>query len=198
MITWNLNGDIVEFEPEQHYYTVNGEKCISVTQILKHKYPSKYDGVSKTVLNAAAEKGTELHAAIEMYELFGIETNELQEFRDYLFLKNKFKFNVLAVEQPVVIRYKDLVICGQLDQVQELNGKLGIGDIKRTSVLDKNYLAYQLNLYRIGYQQSYGKEIEFLKGLHLRDGKRKYIDLPINEDMALELLEEYRKGKEND
>ena len=76
--------------------------------------------------------------------------------------------------------------------------KVGIADIKRTSVFDKEYVTYQTNLYRIGYQQCYGTKIEFLKGLHLREDTRKYIDLPINEEMSLELVKNYLKErKEN-
>ena len=62
-------------------------------------------------------------------------------------------------------------------------------------MLDKEYLAYQLNLYRIGYQQCYETEIKALKGLHLRENVRKYVDLPINEEMALELVKKYMEGE---
>ena len=59
----------------------------------------------------------------------------------------------------------------------------------------KEYLAYQLNLYRVAHKQSYGIEWEFLKGIHLRDDKRKLVDLPINEKKAYELLEVFKKEK---
>ena len=75
--------------------------------------------------------------------------------------------------------------------------KVGIGDIKRTSSFDKEYVAYQTNLYRLGYQQSYGVEISFLRGVHLRDDVRKYIELPINEAMALELINKYLEKEKN-
>ena len=71
------------------------------------------------------------------------------------------------------------------------NEDVGIGDIKRTSSFDKEYVAYQTNLYRIGYQQCYGVKISFLRGLHLREDTRKYIKLPINEEMSLKLLKKY-------
>ena len=46
--------------------------------------------------------------------------------------------------------------------------------------------------------QSYGKDIKFLKGLHLREDIRKYVNIPINEKMALELLNEYLGGLDNE
>lgn len=198
MITWNIGNRKLEFDDATHTYFVDGAKCISVTQLLKFKFPSKYDGVSKEVLNKAADKGTELHEAIEVYEEYGLERNDLQEFRNYLFLKNKFNFKVKQVEIPIIIQHGDLTVCGRLDQVQELDEKTGLADIKRTSVLDKEYLAYQLNLYRIGYTQCYGEVISFLKGIHLHNDKRKYIDLPVNTDIAIELLEEYERKLEDE
>ena len=38
------------------------------------------------------------------------------------------------------------------------------------------------------------KEIKFLKGLHLREDVRKYINIPINEKLAQKLVEEYIGG----
>ena len=61
-------------------------------------------------------------------------------------------------------------------------------------------MAYQTNLYRIGYQQCYDIPIRFLRGIHLREDVRKYVPLPINEEMSLQLVKDYleRKEKENE
>ena len=67
----------------------------------------------------------------------------------------------------------------------------GLADIKRTATLDKQYLAYQLNLYRIAYRQCYGIEAKFLRGVHLRENVRKFVEIPINEKMAMELVTQY-------
>lgn len=77
-----------------------------------------------------------------------------------------------------------------------MDGETGIADIKTVSALNKEKIAYQLNLYRIGLMQSYGVDAKFLKIIHLRDGIRKFIDSPINEDMAWEIIEEYYRSKE--
>ena len=98
----------------------------------------------------------------------------------------------------MLFRNGEAVAAGRLDLVLTKDGNIGLGDIKRTSTLDKEYLAYQLNLYRIAYQQCYDTEISFLSGLHLRNDVRKYIDLPINEKLATELLNEYFERKENE
>lgn len=193
---WIIGNDELIFDEPTHTYWCNGEKCISVTQLLKFKFPSKYDGISEAVLQRAAEEGTKLHEAIQMYEDYGIPSPELEEFRNYLFLKNAFKFNVVECEKPIILKYKDLIVCGRLDLVINENDLLMLGDIKRTSALDKEYLAYQLNLYRIAFQQCYNQEIKGLRGIHLRKDKRKYISLPINDQAVYELLDQYIKYKE--
>ena len=113
-------------------------------------------------------------------------------------LKNRFGFECLDNEVPIVLFLDGKpVSAGRVDLIITEGDKVGIADIKRTSVFDKEYVTYQTNLYRIGYQQCYGTKIEFLKGLHLRENTRKYIDLPINEVISLELVKKYlEEGKD--
>ena len=199
MQTVEIKGGVLEYIDETHTYIYNGVVLPSITQILKFKFGGKYDGIPKATLERAAEQGTAVHQAIEDYEQHGIET-ELPELRNYKFLKRAYGFECIANEVPVVL-FKDgeAVACGRLDLVLKEGDAIGLGDIKRTSTLDKNYLAYQLNLYRIAYQQCYGTEIAFLRGIHLRNDTRKYINLPINESLVNEAINEYFKEiKENE
>lgn len=197
METWILNNHVVEYIDETHTYLVDGEILPSVTQILKIKFRNKYENVNPYVLQRASELGSATHKSIEDYCKLGIDDNS-KELRNFKFLQKQFNFEVIDNEVPIILFYNDQpVACGRLDLVlgDEVLG-LMLGDIKRTSVLDKEYLAYQLNLYKIGYEQCYKKEIKALKGLHLREDVRKYVDIPINEEMALDLLKEFlQKGK---
>ena len=197
-----INGHTLEFIENGHIYVCDGLVVPSITQMLKLKFGGKYNGVSKSVLQKASEKGTMVHEAIEKYCKYGYES-DLPELRNFKFLQRAYKFDVLFNEVPVILSVDgEPVSAGRLDLVIEkigedgvLNGERGIADIKRTSTLDKEYIAYQLNLYRIAYQQCYGMKIDFLKGIHLREEKRKYVDIPINEEMAMELVKEYMKGQ---
>ena len=191
MNSWEIAGHVLEYFDDTHEYLVDGVIVPSITQILKIKFGNKYDGVSQKVLNRAAEKGTEVHEAIERYCKTG-ENSDLKEVRNFKFLQKQYKFEVLDNEVPIILFLNDEpVAAGRLDLVLKLDNKIGGGDIKRTATLDKEYLAYQLNLYRIGYRQCYGVEWEFLKGIHLRDDTRKFLNIPINEKMALELVENF-------
>ena len=201
----NINGNVLEYFDDEHVYLVDGVIVPSITQILKYKFGGKYNGVSKSVLQKASEKGTMVHEAIEKYCKYGYES-DLPELRNFKFLQRAYKFDVIENEVPVILSFDGKpVSAGRLDLVIEkigedgvLHGERGIADIKRTSTLDKEYLAYQLNLYRIAYQQCYGTKIDFLKGIHLREEKRKYVDIPINEDMAIELVKEYIENNKSD
>ena len=196
--SWNIAGGLLEYIDESHTYIFNGVILPSITQILKVKFGNKYLGVSNSTLERAANLGTEVHKAIEDYETKGIENIELKELRNYVFLKVRNNFKCLKNEVPIVLFLDDKpVAAGRVDLILEQNGQVGIADIKRTSTFDKEYVAYQTNLYRIGYQQSYGVDITFLRGLHLRDNTRKYIELPINEEMSLDLVKEYLEKENN-
>lgn len=186
-----IKGYTLEYIDNEHIYLVNGVIVPSITQILKSKFGNKYNNVRRDVLERARVNGTQTHDAIEKYCKEGIEC-DLKELHNFKFLMKKYKFTVKGNEIPVIL-FKDgkPISAGRLDLVLELDGKIGGADIKRTATLDKEYLAYQLNLYRIAYRQCYGVEWEFLRGLHLRDDKRKFVEIPINEDKALELVNNY-------
>lgn len=196
--SWEIAGGILEYIDETHTYLYNGVILPSITQILKIKFGNKYNGVSKEVLKKASENGTKVHEAIENYERRNIDEPGCVELRNYKLLKNRFGFECLDNEIPIVLFLDGKpVSAGRVDLIITEGDKVGIADIKRTSVFDKEYVTYQTNLYRIGYQQCYGTKIEFLKGLHLRENTRKYIDLPINEVMSLELVKKYlEEGKD--
>ena len=198
METWNIKGHTLEYIDETHTYLVDGLIVPSITQILKIKFGKKYDGVSDRVLNRAAERGTIVHSAIEKLCKNG-EVSDLKEVKNFMFLQKQYKFNVIDNEVPIIL-FKDdePIAAGRLDLVLNIDGVIGGGDIKRTSVLDKEYLAYQLNLYRIGYRQCYDIEWNFLKGLHLREDVRKFVNIPINEQMAWKLVEDYLRRNENE
>ena len=198
MESWEIAGGLLEYIDESHTYVYNGVILPSITQILKIKFGNKYDGVSENVLKRASDKVTAVHKAIEDYEKRSLDDLNCKELRNYKFLKRMFNFECIDNEVPIVLFLNNKPICaGRIDLILKEKNEYGIGDIKRTSVFDKEYVAYQTNLYRIGYQQCYGTEIRFLRGVHLRDDVRKYIPLPINEEISLQLVKDYLKERKN-
>ena len=191
---WEIAGHTLEYLDSDHVYLCDGQIVPSITQMLKHRFGGKYDGISKATLNNASKLGTAVHEAIQRFCEQGKEV-ELPEIRNFKFLQKQYGFTVLENELPVILFKDDKPIgAGRLDLVIEMNEDRGLADIKRTSTLDKEYLGFQLNLYRIAYQQCYDMEIEFLRGIHLRDDVRKFVQIPINEDMAWQLINEYMEA----
>ena len=185
-----MNGHIVEFIPEQHIYIIDGIITPSVSEILAFKFDD-YSGVPREMLQRASERGTELHKAIEEYEKTG-KTSELKELKNYQFLKKHYGFE--NIDNEVTVMYERdgrTLYAGTLDQLIKIDGKLGINDFKRVSAPNKNKIAYQLNLYRLAYEQTFKRKIDFLAFTHLREDERKFRRLPIDEEAALELVQEY-------
>ena len=191
MKTWEINGHIVEFDEDTHTYIVDGIIKPSATQILKCKFNNDYAGVPQYIMEQASEKGTALHKAIELYETIG-QPSDLKEFHNYLFIKKKKDFKNIANEVPIIYEENgEVLFAGQLDQIIEINGHLEINDFKRVSAPNKEKITYQLNLYKLGYEQSYHQQIAGLNFTQLRENVRKFTPLPINEEMAKELIKEY-------
>ena len=193
--TFELNGHCIEFIEDNHVYIVDGLIVPCVSNILAHKF-NDYAGVSKEILNRASELGSRMHHSIELYEKEGKES-DLKEFRNYLFLKKYYKFKNLENEIPVIYEKDGQVLyIGTLDQIIEIDGKLGINDFKRVANPNKEKICYQVNLYKLAYEQTYNKKIDFLAFTQLREDVRKFTNLPINEEMTLKLLEEYLESRE--
>ena len=193
---WNIGGHDLEFLNDVHQYLVDGEIVSSITQMLKFRFKNKYASVDASTLQRASIKGTEVHKAIEEYCKTGAES-DLKEVRNFKFLQSQYNFTVLENEVPVILSLDGHPIsAGRLDMVIDMDGQTGLADIKRTSTLDKEYLALQLNLYRIAYCQTYGIVAEFLRGIHLREDVRKFVTIPVNERMAWNFVDEWREHYE--
>lgn len=194
---WEIQGHVVEFLEEDHIYIVDGCIVPSVTTMLKMKFGGKYSSISPEVLSRAADLGTAMHKAIQDFEEQGTES-DLIEVRNYLFLKKHYKWECLKNEVPVILFdgfNGEPIACGRIDMVGKMDDALTLFDFKRTSSLDKEYLGYQLNLYRVAYQQSYGEEVKALKGVHLREDTRKLVDIKINEQMIWDFITEWQEAE---
>ena len=196
METFSIKGGALEYFDDTHTYLYDGLMLPSVTQILGVKYKNDYASVPPAVLDNASKRGTAVHKAIENFNVSGYDDGS-EAVRNFKFLQKQYGFEVLDSELPIVIFKDDMPIaCGRLDMTMLMDGETGIADIKTVSTLNKEKIAYQLNLYRIGLMQSYGVDAKFLKIIHLRDGIRKVIDSPVNEGMRWELIDKYLEESE--
>ena len=191
MEQWEINGHTLEYDDDTHTYIVDGLIKPSVTQILSTKF-NDFDNVPQYIIERAGEKGTAMHEAIEHFETTGREDPNCKELRNYKFLKKYYKWDNIRNEVPIIYEENgEVLFAGRLDQIIMIDGKLGINDFKRVSAPNKEKICCQVNMYKLGYEQSYHEKIEFLAFTHLRENVRKFIKLPISEAQTLELIREY-------
>ena len=191
--SYSIRGHSVVFHEESHEYFVDGVKVPSVTEILG-RYSrlhglDDYADIPQDVLRRAAARGTALHKEIEEYEKQGVRGFS-EEFGNYLPLKIRHGVKVVASELPVLI-FDDSgqpVCAGRLDLLATINGDAALGDIKRTSRLYPKKVSLQLNLYRIGCIQSYGKACDRLFVMRLRKGVSEFREFPVDEKGARDVL----------
>jgi hypothetical protein len=191
-MTWDINGYSLEFDEDTHTYLVDGVIVPSVTQIVKKQFGKMYENVPPAVLKRASERGLAVHEAIETYCKTG-EKVEMEELNGFIRLVEQNKITVLANEVPVLFVKERPLFAGRLDMYIEKqganDGDFAIADIKTTYRLDNSYLGYQLNLYRVAFEQSYKMDITKLYGMHLRDKTAKLVEIPINDFLVREVLE---------
>lgn len=135
----------VVFDEIEHTYTLDGKKLSGVTALLHRQlFQSKYDGIPKDVMQAAAERGNAIHRQVEMYESFGGEIWD-DEVNAYIKLKAKNKFDTVATEWLVSDNEH---VASSIDVVFQKGKDLVLCDIKTTSKLDMEYLSWQLSIYK--------------------------------------------------
>lgn len=196
---WELRNILLEYYETTHSYYADGIKIPSVTQLMRVKFGNKYSGISKSTLENAANRGTGIHKAIENYcRYFDTNAEEyVRELRNFRFLEKNYKFIVQGNELPILIcdeKTNKPICAGRLDLLFDIDDTHALADIKTTSTLDKEYLTYQLNLYRIGFMQCYAApDITRLYGVHIRADKRKLVSVPINEEAAWDIIKKYQE-----
>ena len=197
MERWQIAGREVEYYEDGHIYLVDGVRLPSITGMLRLRFGGKYAGVSPETLRRAADRGTQVHAAIEAWVKTGAEA-DLPELRGFKWLTTHAGWTPIRSEVPLVLCDKsgEAIACGRCDLVMRKGADLCGADIKRTSTFDREYVAAQLNLYRIAYRQSWGEEWTRLYGLHLREWMRRLIEVPVNEDWAWDYIDEWRRSQD--
>lgn len=180
---WKIKDYDVEYYNDTHTYLVNGIEVPSITQII-HKLPefkNMYKNVSRETLNKASSKGTAMHLAIQEYcEWF--KESYIPELQGFKTLQRIYKFDVLENEKPLLLfdNEGNPIACGRMDLLIEIEDKLregqeyptqdlAIADLKRMSSLNKEYLTWQLNLYRKAYEQDTGNKVKKLFGIRLKN-----------------------------
>ena len=114
---WTIKGHALEYLEDSHTYLVDGVIVPSITQALKSRFGNKYAAVDRATLQRAAERGTEVHKAIEGWCRYERES-DLPELGGFKFLQRQYHFEVLANEVPVILFDGNKpILAGRLDLI---------------------------------------------------------------------------------
>lgn len=159
----------LQFKEDTHTYTVNDFIAPSVTQIMKPLSMVYYEGVDDKTLNEAAQRGTKVHEAAELYMLYGVEDIE-PELRGYFDGLKKWidKVKPIPVKTECRIYHKILRYAGTADLPCYIDGDLTLVDFKTTASVAQVLTRVQLEAYKKAFE-SHG--IEFKRKLIIQSGK---------------------------
>lgn len=164
----------VKFRESDHTYWLGDRQLISVTQLMKkHGLSADYSAVKADILNAKAERGSLIHKEIEEFINFAEEgfTDELDSF------KNLIKEHKIIPTTSETIVYDDLV-AGTIDVIGQCPSGRIIADVKTTSTLHKDALAWQLSIYEYLFQKVHpGANVSALYGIHLNGTSAKLVEV---------------------
>lgn len=127
---------MLKFDEATHTYRFDGVRVFSVTQILEQLVD--YSGVPQYRLDIAANRGTMVHKATELYDIGVLDEDSVSdEIRGYVEAWKKFlnetQFESELIEQRLF--HKKLRYAGTADRIGILSGKRTVIDIKTTASL---------------------------------------------------------------
>lgn len=187
----NLKYSDVVFNEAEHTYTLNGKELHGITPVIeKYICEGKYDGIPSTVLAKAAEHGSKIHKEIELlvsgFSMF-IKEPETHAFETAMML-NGIKF----------IASEYLVSDGEYfaSKIDIVDDQYNIYDNKTTSVLDKEYVSWQLSIYAYFFELQNGFPCGKLYAVWLRDKMCQFIEVEKKDKtLVLQLLSAARNDQ---
>ena len=143
----------VMFLEECHSYFLNGKELKGITGIIERQlFPNKFDGIPASVLKKAAELGTAIHKACQMYDEVMVEDGSPQVEVYKKLLKKEFPASKVIANEYIVTDGE--FIASPIDKVIEIDENLVvIVDVKTSYELDKEYVSWQTSIYKYLFEK---------------------------------------------
>lgn len=165
----------IYFEEKNHVYRLKNTQLFSVTQLMKPLNQKTYGEISDSILKTAANRGSNVHYAIEMFNEYGAKEcrNDNKPYFD-AYLKFAEEHQVKSIASEIKIFHKKLLYAGTIDTISIIDNKVTLMDYKTTVSLHKKLVAVQLAAY-LDSLNSYGLTVEQVAVLQLKkDGTYDY------------------------
>lgn len=181
--------DILQFFDKGHVYMLDGERIPCVSDLCRFLHREIYKDAPVWQLDAAADRGTKVHAATETLDRAGraeIEDEYLPYLQAYALFQQEHEVTWELIEHPdyhPVHRY-----AGTIDRYGMVDGYRTLLDIKTTYRVYKPLCSASLNLYRM-MLEARQKAVERLLILHLKkDGTYKLIRFDADDSVPMALI----------
>lgn len=178
------------FQESEHIYMLDGEQLPCVSDLCRFLHREIYKDAPKWQMEAAAQRGTAVHAAAQALDSAGTAEIPEEYLLPYLlaykaFLRD-YKPSWDFIEAPMY--HPELRYAGTIDRFGAIAGYATLLDIKTTYTVHKPLCRGQLNLYRLMLIAK-GYPVHRMYILHLkRDGTYKLIPIKTDEPLAYALI----------
>lgn len=172
-----LQDSKVVFTPEDHRYFLNGMELSGITGLLhKQVFPDMYHDIPQWVLDRAAERGTMVHESIELLDAGFAPAETTPERENYKRIKADNGLKTIANEY--LVTDKEHFASGIDLVLTDKDENIILADIKTTSVLNKEYVAWQLSIYAYLFElQNPDIKVSKLYALWLRGDKSEFAEV---------------------
>lgn len=180
----------VRFNEEAHTYSLDEKMLRGITWILReYVKPQKYEGVPDYIMQRAADKGHAIHSEIEMFVNGFPPTSGTDEYN--AFVKNTDGIKFIASEYTVS---DNTTFASNIDLVDD---KWNLYDIKTTSTLDEELLSWQLSIYSYLFELQNKMACGKLYGIWLRGNVCQIVEVKkIDVSIIIDLLKAAKDGSE--
>ena len=197
------------YDKENHKGYFNGKLIPSITQLIAIMFPMGEIPFER--LEKAAERGTNVHEDIELFNQGLKEHCETTEGKNFEILANVYGLKTYDSEQQIFITDDngEIIAYGTLDAIFKITkdtkfankGELVLGDYKTVSQFENEKVEWQVNFYALGYEEINKVKIDKVCGIWLRDDTKqirplKKLDKEIVAQKLYELVNKWRKQNE--
>lgn len=181
--------NILQFFDKGHIYMLDGERLPCVSDLCRFLHREIYKDAPVWQMEAAADRGTKVHAATEVLDKRG--RAEIED--EYLpYLQAYAKFRQEHEVQWELIEHSDyhpqLMYAGTIDRYGMVDGYSTLVDLKTTRSVYKPLCGASLNLYRM-ILEARQKSVERLMIIHLKkDGTYKLIKFAADDAVPMALI----------
>lgn len=179
----------LEFYDKSHVYELDGERIPCVSDLCRFIHKEIYKDAPLWQMEAAADRGTKVHAATEALDKTGraeIEDSYLPYLQAYAQFRQEHEVQWELIEYADY--HPELMYAGTIDRYGIVDGYRTLADLKTTYRVYKPLCGASLNLYRL-ILEARQKVVERLMIIHLKkDGTYKLVNIPIDGAVAMALI----------